>query len=330
MPAYFEYGFSVREPAWHGLATVLDHYPGREEAMRLAGHDFTVLESEIAVPVDFAGDRAWQQVPGWKALINDKDGSVLNVVRNSYQVVQNDVLWDIVDVLVGQPNVKYETAGILKGGAVLWVLAYLDEPVQIPGDNTVILPFIMASTTHDGSGSCRAEATDIRVVCWNTYSASQARSNRLDTAFTFRHTARVMERIEDAKAAIRGVRKQHEEFVALAEELAQIALSEAQIQTFLENMIPMPQVTEGLMITDRVANNIHEARQAVKAILYGPTIPDAHRNTGYGVWQAAIEYLDHVRKTKGDANVSKFNRSIMRQEPVKSKLHKLIKEVALV
>ena len=27
MPAYFETGFSVRQPMWHGQGTVLDDYP---------------------------------------------------------------------------------------------------------------------------------------------------------------------------------------------------------------------------------------------------------------------------------------------------------------
>ena len=35
MSHYHEESFTVRKPAWHGLATVLDDYPGREEAMKL-------------------------------------------------------------------------------------------------------------------------------------------------------------------------------------------------------------------------------------------------------------------------------------------------------
>src|SRR5690242_8795690 len=54
MSAEFEQGFFVRVPAWHGLGTVLDDYPGREEAMRLAGHDWDIVElpSFTAMPYD--------------------------------------------------------------------------------------------------------------------------------------------------------------------------------------------------------------------------------------------------------------------------------------
>lgn len=44
MPAAFNEGFFVRRPAWHKLGTVLQEFPGRREAMRLAGHLFRVEE----------------------------------------------------------------------------------------------------------------------------------------------------------------------------------------------------------------------------------------------------------------------------------------------
>lgn len=327
MSHYFEEGFSVREKMWHGLGTVLEDYPGRDEAMRLAGHDFEVTEHEVYTIEQFGELPVYKQVKGFKELRNSKTGKSLNVVKNSYGVVQNDMLWDIVDALVDQPNVKYETAGVLKEGAVLWVLAKLDEPFQVKGDDSLIFPYITASTTHDGTGACRAESTDIRVVCWNTFSMSQARSNRAGTSFTFKHTKTVRDRIEDAKEAIRGVRAQHHDFMELAQELAEITMRQDQIQKFLERMIPMPQAQiDGVMVSDRVAHNIEEARNAVKAILNSQTTADAHRNTGFGVWQAGIEYLDHVRGTKGDAKLSKFNRSIMSQPATKSKLATLVRE----
>jgi hypothetical protein len=38
MPAYFDTGFSVRQPMWHGLGTVLDDYPTDwPDARRIAG-----------------------------------------------------------------------------------------------------------------------------------------------------------------------------------------------------------------------------------------------------------------------------------------------------
>jgi phage/plasmid-like protein (TIGR03299 family) len=315
MPDYFEQGFSVREPMWHGLGEVLPEYPGREEAMRLAGHDFVVVER----PVQVVGNHSAIEAEGWKALVKSGSTTILNVVKQSYGVVQNDTLWDIVDALVDQPNVKYETAGVLKEGAVLWVLALLDEPYTVTGDNTQIYPYVCSSTTHDGSGACKAQATSIRVVCWNTYSAAAAQSKASGREFTFRHTKKVNERIEDAKLALSGVRASHEAFIQLSEELARVALRQDQVKLFIDNLIPMPPEA---LISERVMHNVDSARASIQAVLNGPTTADAHRQSGYGCFQAGIEYLDHVRAAK--TVQSKFGRSILRQEPAKEKLVKLI------
>ena len=48
MGHFFEQGFSVREPMWHGLGTILGDYPGRADAMEAAGHDFTIYETPVS------------------------------------------------------------------------------------------------------------------------------------------------------------------------------------------------------------------------------------------------------------------------------------------
>lgn len=325
MPAYFDTGFMVREPAWHGLGVVLDDYPGRDEAMRLAGHDFIVEEQAVTV--------GGIEAKGWKALtksvpaeIRDEDpthGNILNITKESYGTVQNSVGWDIVDALVGE-GAKYETGLTLRDGAVCCVLAWLDEPVTIPGDNSPVLPFVNVAWTHDGSGAITSRATSIRVVCWNTQSAAEAQGKRLGTDFTFRHTKNVMARIEDAKMALQGVRLAHAEYVELASELATIPITAAQREVFVTEFIPMPPEA---LLSDRVMGNVEAARQGVRALFDGPTVPDDHRFTAYGLHLAGGEYLDHLRGARSPE--TRFGRSLLRNEPAKAKLTRLIREVAV-
>lgn len=318
MPAYFNQGFFVREPAWHGLGVVLDDYPGRDEAMRLAGHDFDVVERSVAKSTDTEEGRTWGHIKGFKALTKSDDPSVVfGVVKDTYTVVQNSVGWDIVDAIIGE-GARYETGLTLHDGAVCSVLAWLNEPIRIPGDDSDILPYLNVAWSHDGSGALTARSTSVRVVCANTQAAAEMQGKRLGTDYTFRHTRNVMDRVNEAKNAIQGLRKNMREYEELAIELASIRVSKTARDIFLERFIPMPEVA---VITDRVAKNVDEARASVKAILeLGATVPDAHRDTAYGLQLAGVEYLDHIRGTKGDAQKSKYNRSIMRAEPLKAKL----------
>lgn len=317
MSHYFEAGFTVRKPAWHGLATVLEDYPGRDEAFVAAGHDFEVIEK----PVLILGDV--DQVDGWKALVRSDTKKVLHIAKSSYVPIQNKVVWDIMDAVLDQDNVKYETAGVLKEGALVWALARLDEPTKIPGDDSEVYPYVMVSTTHDGSGATRAQAVSIRVVCWNTYSAAEAQAKRSGTQFTFRHTKNVMDRIEDAKSALGLARHQHEAFIELANELAATPVSKDGVNDFVLRFIPEPTAN---VISDRVRNNIDEARMQVIDLLNGPSVPDAHKRTSYGLWLAGVEYLDHVRRFHNEE--THFSRTMLDTSSAKQHVAKLAMAVA--
>jgi phage/plasmid-like protein (TIGR03299 family) len=318
MPDYFDEGFVVREPAWHEKAIVLDEYPGREEGMKLAGHAFEVIESPVYLG---AGSR----LNGWKALRRkDEEGvheGALNVVKDSYTVVQNDVGWDVVDMMADQ-GAQYETGITLKDGAVCLVTFILGEPTVITGDDSKTLPYGVVRWTHDGSGALTARATSVRAVCSNTDDAGAAEARRLGTHYTFRHTKNVHQRIDDAKLAIQGIRLDHEEYVAAMEELAGIPVTEEQRELFVTSIIPMP--TEAL-ISERVKANVEKARTGVRNLFEGPTIPEAHRLTAYGLRLAGVEYLDHVRPAKSSDTM--VGRQLLRTEPAKAKLTKTIRQI---
>jgi phage/plasmid-like protein (TIGR03299 family) len=258
---------------------------------------------------------------GWKGLVNSESGDILNVVRSSYEVIQNDVGWDIVDMIIGE-GAKYETGITLKDGAVCLVTAWLDEPVQITGDDSATLPYLVVRWTHDGSGSLVARSTTVRVVCANTDSLSAAEARRNGTEYRFRHTKNVKSRIEDAKMAIKGLRDDFATFTRLSEELAQTPVTVGQRELFVCSLLPMPPEA---LISDRVVENVETARRAVRNLFTGPTIPEAHKLTAYGLRLAGVEYLDHLRGYRSKDTY--VGRQLLRDEPAKVKLAALIREV---
>ena len=331
MPAYYDQGFAVREPSWHREETLLDDFPTREEGMRLAGHDFDLIEAPLRVELPFA-TAGVDPIPGrngvlrslngeWKAIVRSDTGKVLHVPRSTYTIIPNSVGWDIATALGGE-GAKYETGMTLQDGAVCLVLVWLDEPVTITGDDSPILPFGVTRWTHDGSGALTCRATNVRVVCSNTDEASAFQARKLGTEFTFRHTAKALDRIEEAKMAIRGIRAAHEEFVELAEELAKTPVTVEQRELFISQFIPSPPET---LISERVQNNIAKGRAQVRSLFDGPTIPEAHKLTAYGLRLAGVEYLDHLRGYRSQDTY--VGRQLLRTEPAKIKLATLIKEV---
>lgn len=332
MTAYFTEGFSVREPMWHGLGAVLADYPDWEQAPILAGHDFTVVEQPVFTKLDRTfGDEAlvtttYPELKGYKAVSNSKTGTVFAVHNETYELIQNPVGWEIAELLVGKvDNVKVETAGVLKDGRVCWILLRVDEPYSINGDDSETYPFVTVNWAHDGSAAMRAFPTDVRVVCWNTLSVADQQADRDGRAFTFRHTKNVAARIEDAKAIMSGVRASSAQYRELADELAVIPVTDEQREQFIKMFIPAP---IGDVISDRVVSNITDARESVRALFTGPTIPEAHRNTAYGLVQAGVEYANHLRRANNAG--TQFGRSLLRPDPMQAKVVATVKELVSV
>jgi phage/plasmid-like protein (TIGR03299 family) len=326
--------YSVREAPWHlGSGTnvlMLDAAPETRMArIDAAGHAFTVEENDVHLRKECpAGDDGepdvtFPKVEGWKALTRSDTGDVLNVARGSYEVVQNIVGHELFEALSTGARLDDGSGGTVKAGAVCYLSARVDEPQTVTGDDSPIYPYVVVLWTHDGSGALQARRTSVRPVCWNTISLGEAEARRSGRNFTFQHTKNVLARIEEAKRVIAGAREETAAFVELANELARMSVSDEQRERFVTTFIPKP---EAEVISDQVLDNILRERAKVRAIFDGPTIPEAHRNTAYGLVQAGIEYLDHLRSYRNSDTY--LGRTLLRDEPLKRKLVPMVRELA--
>lgn len=336
-----EQSFSVREPAWWDRAKeyVLEDYPGREVAMHEAGHDWDVIEVPIRaeVPND-ALAAAGEEVggPGSTGKLRKVEGHVahlrsdnlfpLRTGLDSFERIPNSVAYDIAELLLDE-GFLYETGGSLDGGKQCYLTLLLNEPVVITGDNSTTLPYVGESWCHDGSGSLRLRSTSIRQVCENTVSASEAEGKRLGTDFVFRHTKNVAERIAEAKEAIKGIRKHHDVYVTVMEELAATEVTPAQRDLFVSTIIGDRdgQLSKAVTTSARVKTNIEAERAKVNALFFGQTIPEPHLLTGYGLHLAGVEYFDHVRAYR--SKDSYVRRTLLTDSPAKANLTKTIREI---
>lgn len=354
--------FSVRSMPWHkprtgDRTTVTDDYPESFAAARvLAGLDWDpiavpaveqlmtlgeireevralVRESATKTVEETADDlmtlyrRSLRTDKEFRRIARSDTRATLSYQRGSYNIIPNYAFGEIIDsILEAEPGtVQLETGGSLAGGRKVWMLARINEPVQLPGDGSLTFPFLGLTSSHDGQASCAARLTTVRIICANTYSAAEAEGERTGLVYSFSHRSDWRDRIGEAREALMYARTETQQYVAAMTELLGIKVTTAQEQLFLREFIPSP--PDGL-ISDRVAKNITEARAAVMGFLEGPTVEGSGvRGTAYGLLQAAGEYLDHVRASRSWE--SKMNRSLLQAEPLKAKAAILAREVAL-
>jgi phage/plasmid-like protein (TIGR03299 family) len=324
MPANVESMFSVRQMPWHREGTVLADYPGSwADARALAGLDWDPVTTDIyaVTGINPDGTEHYEPVDGWKAISRSDTGAILSVNRDTYTVIDHGEMGEIVEAVLAQPNVKWETAGVLDEGRSVWCLALLDEPVTLAGDDSPTLPYLAITNRHDGTAACALRATAVRIVCANTFRAAELEGERTGATFSFIHRSSWRTRIEEARRAVTGARAEIRRYQELAAELLAIPITPRQRELFVTEFIPMP--PQGL-VTDRVARNVEEARQALRLIFESKTTEQV-AGTGYGLVQAAGEYLDHVRNARSWE--TRLNRTLIRPEPLKHRALSLVREV---
>ena len=324
MPANVESMFSVREMPWHREGIILADYPGSwAEARKLAGLDW----NPVAVPTYAIvgatpdGHPVFEADAGWNRIIRSDTGQTLSHRPDSYTVIDHNEMGEIVEAVLTQPNVKWETAGVLDEGRAVWCLALLDEPITLPGDSSATLPYLAITNRHDGTGACALRATAVRIVCANTFRAAELEGERTGTTFSFVHKANWRNRIEEARQAVTGARREMRRYQELAIELLDIPVTPQQRELFVTQFIPMP--PDGL-VTDRVARNVDEARKALRLLFESQTTEQVV-GTAYGLVQGAGEYLDHVRTARSWE--TKLNRTLIRPEPLKHRALALVREI---
>jgi phage/plasmid-like protein (TIGR03299 family) len=357
MSDYFESGFAVRQPSWHGKENLIDQWPDRWEssededgtkhigARELAGLDrwnpviaksyaFSGVAPDgsfVTEPVDGAVGE-YQEVPEFRRIVKmptypgaiDDAGKTLGMPRDpNFTPITNGELGEILEAvgLAGQ-NIKWDTAGSAMEGRMVWALALLDEPIKLPGDSSLTLPYLAVTNRNDAQGGCALRATTVRVVCANTFAAAEAEGSRTGAVFTFSHSRNWKDRMEEARQAVTGARKEIAAYEELANDLLGITITERQRELFVMEFIPAP--PEGLTST-RVQNNVERARKQLRDLLNGPTTQEI-QHTAFGLVQAAGEYLDHVRYAQSWE--TKLNRTLLRPEPLKAKARTLALAVA--
>lgn len=337
--------FAVRQPMWHGLGTVLENYPTREEAQQLV-HPWEPASEPVyrkrtrlieahwhdmncADPCPRMGDKEARFEDYFEecetGVLNSRsdDGSELAVVSKSFVTVSNNEMYDIAEVIEGQDkgSVQYETGGTLFGGRKVWLMIRLTDPIKITGDpRGETIPYFAIQNSHDGSGAFRGQALLDRIVCNNTAQAADMMAQDLGTEFKFSHTKNVAGRIEEAKKALAGWRESVARFKTLSEDMVKEKITWQQREFFIEEFIPMPAVHA---VSDRVVTNVEKARSTIRKILAGPTC-EGIGLTSYGLVQASVEYVNHYRKAQTDE--TRFKRAYLDRNRIVTDAVKLARE----
>lgn len=252
----------------HGV-TVPDDC-GVREALSAGGLDYRVERVAVATA---DGD----PIEGRFAIRREDTREVFDVVGASYEVVQNEEAFGVLDEYRGVLGARFGCAGTLARGRVAWLQMQLPEGFSVDGDEHEL--HLIVDTSHDGKRAVRCAITPVRLACLNQMNLALKRATQ---RWSVRHAGGASVRLAEAYNAAGLVEGYVEEYGRVSRQLLGYKLSERSLAGLLDGLLP-----------DRPSKE-REVAAITRLALEAPT-NEFGRGTGYAALNAVREYYDHER-----------------------------------
>lgn len=306
---------------WHSLGIVIAGTATSAEAINLAGLDWLVNQ----VPVGAQVNGQWQVVPDTRANVRSDTGAALAIVSDGYKVFQNADAFSFMDAVIGEGGAQFDSAGSLKGGRRVWMLAKMPHQFNLgKTGRDKVESYILLTNTHDKTGSLRLLLTTVRVVCQNTLNAALGRASSGE-GIAIHHRESMMDKVAEARRALKLVdesaNRMREELAALAAAQIDTATAKAYFASLIgkrdekEIIAPVSEAAAASTFADLMAQPVKlpvastefklddSGRDFVDRCLANyindKNTMDGIGGTAWAAFNAVSEYADHGRRTRG-------------------------------
>ena len=299
----FEYGdasrsqvdtmFYTGDDPWHRIGTKLDNPATALEAIHAAGLNWKV--QQYPVSYEFLPDGLFNKIDGRMAIVREDTQEVFQIATERYVPLQNTEAFNFFDGVVGAGEAIYHTAGALKGGRLIWIMAKLDGDLGVTGDAAE--KYIMLSNSHDGSQAVDMRFCVRRVICKNTYKLALHNDEK---HARIRHTGNVLAKINETRELLGLSEAYFANFMRGMERLADKKLSESQSVGYFNKVIGIDPNSPETMSTRKI-NIVNDIVRLYNGDGKGSELVTAN-GTAWGAFNAVSEYLEHHRSIRNSAD----------------------------
>ncbi len=272
--------FSAVETPWHRLGVVTTEALSAAEAIVTAGLDWKVEMVPLYTQEHVNGEAVFLPSDEGVATRRNDNGRILGHVGTDYRPIQNAELFSFADVLLDQGDLRFETAGSLRGGKVVWCLAQVAREVVIDGDQHV--PYLLLASSHDGTMALHGGLTPTRVVCMNTLNLALGRT--IQNTFKIRHTSGADRKVNEARRALGISYAYLDGFEVEVEKLMNQPVTDAMMEAIVLDVLPESD-------SKRAETRREPERNIIRELWYDKAgnVGRFH-GTGWGAIQAVSEW----------------------------------------
>lgn len=282
----------IGKTPWHALGDVMVEGASLDEWRRVAGMDWTAIEKPVYYET---AEQQFKQFECKKALVRSDTLAPLSIVGEDYKVVQPATVIGFYADLVKENGLKMETAGCLFNGRRVWALASMDDSFTLHGRDRTC-PYVMMSTSYDGSFATQAAFTTVRVVCNNTLELAGLLIEKQEgNRFRVPHSTEFNPAMAKGKLGLN--RAAWEAYKKLANELSRRLVSRDEAMEYFTMVAGKGKLIERNADNGK-AEKFPEAGRTVTKLIEaftsgpGSDMPSA-RSTAWGLLQAASNYADY-------------------------------------
>jgi phage/plasmid-like protein (TIGR03299 family) len=276
--------FSVKITPWHGLGKIIHDAPSVQEGIRLAGLDWPVEQRPVYT---LNGDGGYQIISDKKAIVRADRSETLAVLGNNYKPLQNSEAFEFFQPFIEEGLASLETAGSLKEGKKIWVLARLKTaPIEIT-KNDVVEKFLLLSNSHDGTLAVRVGFTPIRVVCANTMAyAHESDASQLIRVY---HGKNVKQNVDALRETINAMDASFEASEEKMKFLAKKQINKLDLQKYIRVVMKIQDKYE----TQRQQINAEKLEQRIMQLFETSAGAQEAGTTYWGAYNAVNFYLNY-------------------------------------
>lgn len=295
-----QYASTQRE--WHGLGQLMPAGQPIEVWAQQAGMNYKVQRASIRYATERL-DPTSATVPQLKTvedrivLFRSDSGAPLGVVSDSYKVVQPVEVLEFFKDWASANAVSIESAGVLFGGKRYFATAKLSDGVYVDGHKDKVVPYVLLSTSADGSLATEARWTTVRVVCNNTLRMAMADKS---TKMAHRTTHRSKFKADVVRSAVEEAHAEFAAFMQTARTLANVKMLNDEAEFFTAKLFAKGATTPDLDKA-RETNGFETIMRLFNGAARGGEL-ESVKDTRWAWLNSVTEYADHYTRARTEEN----------------------------
>lgn len=247
----------------------------------------------------------WISMSERQGIVRDDNFAELGNHSGSYRIhdytewglhLQSNIIGDTLSIL---------GAGLLRNGAQAFIQVALPETAHDDTTGLEFIPFIMFSSSLDGSIPTTYSSQTLLVVCDNTRNAALRQAESSGRIYQAKHTSRSLDynRIQDVRQALNIIHVMKDEMMDEIHRLAAVSVNRKQTIKVLDIIQPLPDTDDESPRKLKIAENKRE--RLLHAIFKDPIGGAEHVGTALGLLNGVNTYFTHYTTVQGASRLER-------------------------